>query len=62
MKDIEFKHKKLLSVKEAADLLGLSSRWIYHRMADGSLPIIKLKGATRISLADLERIVEEGRR
>ena len=62
MKDTElFRPKKLVSIKEAASLLGLSDRWVYNRIADGSIPTIKLGGATRISLVDLERVVEEGR-
>lgn len=62
MNNLEFRPKKLVSIKEAAELLGLSDRWVYNRIADGSIPIIKLGGATRISLADLEKIVEQGRR
>jgi len=62
MKDMElFQPKKLVSIKEAAELLGLSDRWVYNRIADGSIPIIRLAGATRISLADLERYIEQGR-
>ncbi len=60
MEEIQF--KKLITIREAAVLLGLSSRWIYHRIADGSLPIVKLKGATRIAVADLEKFVDGGRR
>ena len=49
----EFKLKKLVSVRDVAKLLGLSERWVYNRIGEGSLPVVKLKGATRISLAIL---------
>lgn len=62
MKDMEFRPKRLVSIREAATLLGLSDRWVYNKIADGSIPIIKLGGATRIALADLEKVVDEGRR
>jgi excisionase family DNA binding protein len=62
MKDLEFRPKRLVSIKQAAELLGLSDRWLYNKIADGSIPIIKLGGATRIAISDLEQIVEKGRR
>ncbi|NIN91785.1 MAG: helix-turn-helix domain-containing protein [Candidatus Aenigmarchaeota archaeon] len=57
----QFGPGKLLRLKEAAQLLGLSERWVWSRVADGSLPVIKLKGATRVTLTDLEKFVESGR-
>ncbi len=58
----QFGPKKLLRLKDAAQLLGLSERWVWSRVAEGSLPVIKLRGATRITLSDLEKFIESGRR
>jgi len=58
----EFSPGKLLRPKDAARLLGLSERWVRNRLADGSLPVVRLRGATRIALSDLEQFVESGRK
>ena len=57
----DFKPRKLVTVKEAAILLGLSERWLWLRIREGAIPAIKLRGATRLSLVDLEAFVEKGR-
>lgn len=57
----EFGPKRLLKLREVAKLLSLSERWVWERAADGSLPVVRLKGATRVTLSDLEKFVEQGR-
>ena len=56
-----FGPQRLLKVRDAAGLLGLSEKWLWDRIAEGALPVIKLRGATRVSLADLEAFVEKSR-
>ncbi|MFX0195725.1 MAG: helix-turn-helix domain-containing protein [Candidatus Hodarchaeota archaeon] len=57
----EFVPKRLVRVREAAALLGLSERWVWLRIAEGALPAVKLRGSTRIALVDLEKFVQQGR-
>jgi excisionase family DNA binding protein len=56
-----FEPKRLMKVKEAARLLSLSERWLWARIAEGSISVVKLNGATRIALRDLEKYVEASR-
>lgn len=58
----QFGPGKLLRLRDAAQLLGLSERWVWNRVADGTLPVVRLKGVTRIALSDLEQFVESGRK
>lgn len=57
----EFGPGRLIKLRDAAKLLGLSERWLWNRVAEGSLPVIRLKGATRVTIRDLEKFVESGR-
>jgi excisionase family DNA binding protein len=54
---------RLLSVKEAADLVGLSAVTLYRRLEAGALPCIRLgdgpKAPIRISSADLATYIAE---
>lgn len=45
---------KIYKIDEVADLLKLSDAWVYARIADGTLPHFKLKGAIRISETQLQ--------
>lgn len=51
---------RLLTIRQAAALTSMSTRWIGRRLADGRLPRIKLGRSTRIRLSDIDRIVKEG--
>ena len=57
----DFQPKKLVKIRDAAEMLGVSERWIWHRIKDNSIPVIRLEGATRIALSDLEDFVEAGK-
>jgi excisionase family DNA binding protein len=47
---------------EAAIVAGTSRAWIYARVADGSLPAVRLAGRmVRIKAEDLLRFLEAGR-
>ena len=50
--------KKLLKCREVAELLGVSERWVWFRVKEGTLLVIRLGGVKRIPLSDLERFVE----
>ena len=59
--DQDFQQKKLVKIRDAAKLLDVSERWIWHRIKDNSIPVIRLEGTTRIALSDLEAFVEAGK-
>ena len=51
------------SVKDAAELLGVSTEYIYSRMKDGSLPrrldLGGTRGKYRIPASDLQRFIDD---
>lgn len=51
---------RLLSPEQAAQYLGLGSRWaIYRLVAGGQLPALKLAGKLRVDRADLDGLIEK---
>jgi len=58
----EFGPKGLIKIRAAAELLGVSERWLWFRVKEGVLPVVRLGGTTRIALSDLEAFVETGRK
>lgn len=51
---------RLLSPVQAAQYLGLGSRWaVYRLVSEGQIPAIKLAGKLRIDRGDLDRLVEQ---
>lgn len=48
---------RLLTVPQVSDLLMLSRSSVYRMLADESLPSVKLGGARRIRLRDLEALL-----
>lgn len=44
-----------LTVKEAAELAGRSTAWVYDRLADGRMSGMKASGRILVSRTDLER-------
>ena len=49
----------LLTIKEAADRMSVSTKMIYRLMNRGKLRKVKIGGATRISEDDLNSYLEE---
>jgi excisionase family DNA binding protein len=49
----------LLTMKEAAEILRVSSRHLHNLRAKGLLPVVKLGGAVRVRPVDLERMAEK---
>lgn len=51
-------NEKLISVKEAADLVGLQPKTIYNWTYEGKLPAYKVGRTKRVKLSDLEKLVK----
>lgn len=47
--------------REVADWLGVSSRWVMNKAADGSLPSLRLPGSNRVRFrrSDVETALAE---
>ena len=60
-KEIQFPitEKLLISPKETARLLSLSEPTVYRRIADGTIPSIRISHAVRVPLSALRRMVGE---
>lgn len=58
----DFQPRKLVKIRDVAKMLDVSERWVWHRVKDNSIPVIRLNGTTRIALADLERFIESGKK
>lgn len=53
--------KKLLSVQETAQMLGLSSRTLYRMVCDGELPCIKVGKSVRYDPSDVQAYIDRNR-
>ena len=51
--------ERLLRLNDAAELLGVSTRTLKRRIADGSLPVFADGRVRRVRTVDLERYVAE---
>jgi excisionase family DNA binding protein len=51
---------QLLTKKEAAHLLACSSRMMERLVASGKLTTVKIRGAVRFRLSDIEQIILKG--
>ena len=54
--------ERLLSVREARDVLGVSSQTLYRLIGRGDLPVIKIGVRTLIRPSDLEEFVRRSTR
>lgn len=52
--------ERLLTVRQAAEALNVSPRFINKLLADGELERIKLGRCTRIRRDDIERLIRNG--
>ncbi len=52
--------ERLLTVREVAELLGVSIRLVNRLFATNQLPRVKIARAARARLSDVERIMAEG--
>ena len=53
--------RRLLSLEEAAHLLGLSPYAVRRLIWDGKLPVVRLTRRIQIDLRDLERLIEQAK-
>ena len=49
--------EKLISIQQAADLLGLTKKTLYAWTYEGKLPAFKVGRSKRVKLNDLEQLV-----
>lgn len=52
---------RLYSVKDAAERISMSERWLYLRIAAGEIPVVELGGTrakTRIRADDLQAFID----
>lgn len=54
--------KKLLTVKEVMELLGVSRSWLYDAAARGALPCIRIGGMLRFDPEQLEQWLRQFQR
>ena len=50
--------RRLLSVKEVCEELGMSKSWVYQRIHSAEIPSIKLGGSIKVKREDLQGYVE----
>lgn len=49
----------LLKAGDVARVLNISKAFAYHLMNSGKLPTVRIEGARRVRLVDLQRYIEE---
>jgi len=52
--------EKLLRKKDVARLLACSVRMVERLVASGTLTVVKIRGAVRFRLSDIEQIIAKG--
>ena len=53
--------RSLLTVNDVAEILRLNPRSVRRLIADGRLPVVRLRGAVRILPGDLESLMASSR-
>jgi excisionase family DNA binding protein len=54
----ETPERRLMSLQEARDLLGLSRTTVYRLVRDGELPVVEFPGRTLVQASDLDAFIE----
>lgn len=52
--------EKLLPVKQAAVMLGVSVRTVWRMIADSQLTAVRIRGCTRVAVSQLAALVKGG--
>jgi excisionase family DNA binding protein len=52
--------ERLLSVKDTAQMLGVSGRTVWRMIADGQLTPVRIRRCTRLFFADVVRLLKGG--
>ena len=58
---MEITRTRLITVVEAAEIIGLSRSKVYELLADGHLPSIRIGRTRRIDVTDLDAFIERHR-
>jgi len=53
--------QRLLNVRQAAEYLGVKPTTLYDWVARRKVPFVKINGALRFDLPDLERLIESAK-
>jgi excisionase family DNA binding protein len=59
--DTDGQSKRLLSVQEVCEVLGMGKSWVYQQIRDGELPSIQLGGSIKVEHTDLEEYLDNRR-
>ena len=51
----------LISVQEAADMIGFSKRWLATRIRSGGVPVVRTGKSVRMRRADVEAFARTGK-
>lgn len=54
-------HSRLITVVEAAEIIGLSRTKVYELLAEGDLPSIRIGRTRRIDVTDLDAFIDRHR-
>ncbi len=58
---MEISRTRLITVVEAAEIIGLSRSKVYELLAEGHLPSIRIGRTRRINVTDLDAFIEQHR-
>lgn len=61
MDEKDWSERKAVSVKAAADLLGVSARTVWRMIADGQLHAIRVRRCTRLAVAEVLGYLERSK-
>jgi excisionase family DNA binding protein len=60
VKPVGMEEEKLLRKKQVAEMLACSVRMVERLVASGALTVVKIRGAVRFRLSDVEQIIVKG--
>lgn len=53
---------RLLRANEVAEMLAISTRLVWRFRSEGKLPVVKIAGASRFRLSDVQHLMESDRK
>jgi excisionase family DNA binding protein len=61
LEHMQGQRKRLLTMEDAAEYLGMSPDAIYHLVSDGKLKPVRFDRRLRFDVRDLDRLIEDGK-
>ena len=61
MEESGWSGRKAISVKAAAELLGVSVRTVWRMIADGQLHVVRVRCCTRLAVAEVLEYLEQSK-